>query len=415
MKFQYEAKAPDGRNMRGSFEAVDEKEILKFIRGNGWIPIDISRCGERTAFHGVSCARSKKITERSLWDIRRGVTLNDKKVFFRQFAAMTEAGIPLAVSLDVLIEQTQSGRFACVVSDLFRRVTSGSALSSAMAAHNAFFDMISISLIKSGEESGSLDANLAKIADILEAKHELRNKIISAAAYPAMVAIVAAVVLVIMFAVVVPQFEKAFVDLGVELPAYTKTVFKAGRLLHENWHVFAAMLAVSGASIPAMRRNKTLKDMSDTAALKIPILGGIMLKASLARGLGTASSMLRSGVPMLSALEMAGEAAGNKSVGKAFIAMRDGAALGRPVSLSARDTKIFPPMVVHMIAVGEETGRTGEMMGKAALWYESEINETVKRLGSVLEPFMVVCVGIAVGAIVISIFLPMVTAVNSFI
>lgn len=415
MKFQYEAKAPDGRNMRGSFEAADEKEILKFIRDNGWVPIDISRCHERTTSAVVGCAGGKKIKERSFWDIHRGVTLNDKKVFFRQFAAMTEAGIPLAVSLDVLIEQTQSGRFACVVSDLCRRVTSGSALSSAMAAHNAFFDMISVSLVKSGEEAGSLDANLAKIADMLEAKHELRNKIISAAAYPAMVAVVAAVVLVIMVAVVVPQFEKAFVNLGIELPAYTKAVFKAGRLLQGNWHALAAILAVFAASIPAMRRNKTFKDISDATALRLPIFGGIALKASLARGLGTASSMLRSGVPMLPALEMAGEAAGNEGVRKAFIAMRDGAALGRSVSLSAVDTKIFPPMVVNMIAVGEETGRTGEMMGKAAMWYESEINENVKRLSSVLEPLMVVCVGIAVGVIVISIFLPVITAVNSFI
>ena len=256
--------------------------------------------------------------------------------------------------------------------------------------------------------------SLAKIASFMEDQENLRKKIISAMTYPTVVICIALLVLGVMVAVVVPQFEKAFGNLNIELQALTLMTFKFGRWMQHNWYVIPLVIIVAAILLRQLRKMKSMKMPVDTLLLKIPIFGDIIFKASLTRSFRTMGSLLRSGVPVLSSLEMTAEVAGNERIKRGFLEMRDGASMGRALNAVVREKKLFPPMIGHMIAVGEETGRTDEMLEKIADWYDAELSEKIKRLSSILEPVMVVFVGIIVGFMVLAIFLPIISAINAF-
>lgn len=405
MKFSYEAKTRGGETARGEIEAAGEREAAAQLREKGLTPIEITPAGEKRG--------AAKISLSSLF--ARRVKLAEKALFFRELATMTEAGVPAAASLRILSAQKRSRRFAAVISDIYARVVSGSSLAAAFAAHPECFDAVVAALVRAGEESGTLDASLAKIASFLEAREELRKKIISALTYPALVASVALFSLCLMTAVVVPQFERAFRGLGVELPPLTRAVFCAGAWMQSYWHILLILILMLLSAVRLAMRNVGFKAYADGALLKIPIFGDMLLKASLSRSFGTMAALLRAGLPVLASLRLAASAAGNERIKRAFEAAHDGAASGRGLSSSLGGCGVFPHMIIQMAAVGEESGRTGEMFEKIAGWYESELTEKVKRLSSILEPVMVVIVGAAVGIMAVAVFMPVVSAINAFI
>lgn len=404
MKFRYEAKGSDGSKARGEVEAVDVRDAAARIRAEGLVPIDIVPARGAKGATGFSAA--------SLF--RRRVKLAEKALFFRELATMTEAGVPVAASLRVLAGQKRSRRFEAVIADIYERVSAGSTLAAAFDEHAECFDAVAAAFVRAGEESGTLDENLAKIASFLEAREELRKKIISSLSYPALVLCVTLCSLCLMTTVVIPQFERAFRGVGVDLPPLTRAVFGFGAWMDAHWRIIAFILAAAVAAAKFALRNIRIRAAADGLLLKIPIFGEMFLKAALARSFSTIGALLRSGLPMLSALRLAASASGNQKIKKALEAARDAAASGRPLSVSL-DSEIFPHMIIQMAAVGEETGRTGEMFEKIAAWYESELTEKVKRLSSILEPVMVVIVGVIVGVMAVAIFLPVVSAINAFI
>lgn len=412
VNFHYWAKAANGKNIKGKRAAENEEELLEWIRDKGWIPVNVVRTYETVARFGDTFG--KDINWREVFDLSPRVKLRDKAMFIRQLATMISAGVPIGGSLQVLIEQTGQKRLKRVIKKVYNRVSAGSTLSSAIAEHPKYFDVLTSSLIKSGEESGNLDNTLSQLALFIEDQEILRKKIISAMTYPAVVILIAVLVLGVMVVVVIPQFQKAFSSMNVELPKLTMMVFEFGTWAQRNWHyaIIATLLLVFLLSI--LRKVPALQIHIDRMMLRLPVFGDIIYKATLSRSFRTMSALLRSGVPVLNALEMAGEVSSNEVVHINFLLMRDAAAMGAPMNAIVKEKKLFPPMIAHMIAVGEETGRTDEMLQKISEWYDSELSEKIKRLSSVLEPIMVVFVGVIVGFMVLAIFLPIISAIQQF-
>lgn len=415
MDFHYEAKEPNGKTINGTQAAGNEAELVEWLRAKGWAPINITQSREIT-FGATGAAQNKKDASKKgdFLSLAPRIKNKDKLVFFRQLATMIAAGIPVGASLSVLIDQTSNKRFKAILKKVNDRVNAGTTLGAALAEHPKCFDKIAIPLVKSGEESGTLDASLAKLAGFMEAQEDLHKKIVSAMTYPAVVITIALLVLGIMVAVVIPQFEKAFRNLNVQMPALTMLTFKFGRWMQTNWYYIPVTILIVAVALARLRKMKQLREPIDAFLIKIPIFGDLIYKAALTRSFRTMGSLLKSGVPVLQALEMTSEVAGNERIKQSFIIMRNGAAMGSSLNLIVREKKLFPPMIGHMIAVGEETGRTDEMLDKIADWYDSELSEKVKRLSSILEPVMVVFVGIIVGFMVLAIFLPIISAIQAF-
>ena len=412
MNYQYWAKAANGKTVRGRKAADNEDELLEWIRDKGWVPINVVRTYETVARIGDSFG--KNIDWKEVFDLSPRVKLRDKAIFIRQLSTMIAAGVPIGGALQILIEQTNQKRLKRITKKIYTRVSAGATLSSAIAEHPKFFDVLISSLIRSGEESGTLDATLAQLANFIEDQEVLKKKIISAMTYPAVVISIAVFVLGIMVVVVIPQFQKAFSSMNVELPRLTRMIFEFGTWAQGNWYYALAALGVTILLLNFLRKVPGLRIYIDTAILKVPVFGDILYKAALSRSFRTMSALLRSGVPVLKALEMAGEVASNSKINNNFLLMRDAAAMGAPMNIVIKERKLFPPMIAHMIAVGEETGRTDEMLQKISDWYDNELSEKIKRLSSVLEPIMVVLVGIIVGFMVLAIFLPIISAIQQF-
>lgn len=415
MDFYYKAKAANGSIMRGSKAADSEPEVIAWIRDNGWTPINIqsaSSLKQSTAPPGQQQAAGGGFKE--FFDFSPKIKLKDKLVFFRQLSTMISAGVPIIGSLEILVQQTQNKRFKRVLKSVLDRVSAGIPLGVALAEHPKSFDALTTSLIRSGEESGSLDVSLNRLSGFLEAQESLRKKIISAFTYPAVVMCIVLIVLGVLCVVVVPMFQKSFGHLGVKMPWLTLQVFAIGEWAQGNWYKVPIAVFVLFLIIKNAKKIKALKMPLDSAALKIPVFGGIIYKSALARSFRTMASLLKSGVPVLHTLELAGNVAGNEKLKKNFYTIRDAASMGVPLNVVMKEKKLFPPMVNHMVAVGEETGRTDEMLAKVADWYEAELEETIKRLSSIMEPVLVVIIGGVVAVMVMAIFLPVISAIQAF-
>lgn len=412
MEFYYEAKDRSGRKISGSYSGENENEIVSWLKGAGSIPIKIlKKEGLSLSAPGDKLADSPR--QRRPFLVGR-VRLQDKLIFFRQLATLIEAGVAITGALAVLTEQTQNKAFSAILAKIYRRVAAGTPLGVAMAEHPNCFDSITVPLVKAGEESGTLEENLNKIAKFLEAQDSLRKKIISALTYPSVVIGVAIIVLGVMVTVVIPQFEKAFSNLNIEMPALTQFTFAVGRWMSKMWYTIPLAVFLIVFAVSRLRRVRSMKLPIDAAMLKLPIFGDIMLKAALTRAFRTMSSLLRSGVPVLPVLEMTAEVSGNEKIKRAFLMLREAASMGRPMNSVVREQKLFPPMIGHMMAVGEETGRTDEMLDKIADWYDAELSEKIKRLSSILEPVMVVFVGVIVAFMALAIFMPILSAINAY-
>ncbi len=411
MDFQYKAKGIDGSVMSGTRSAASQNEIVDWIKGQGWVPLDISRLydtSEKKSFDTAGASSGE------FFDLSPRIRLKDKLVFFKQLSTMISSGVTVSRSIEILMQQTQNKRFRRVIGSLHKRVSSGVALADAMAEHPKTFDLLSYSLIKAGEESGTLEVSLVRLAAFLEGQENLRKKIVSAFTYPIAVMMIALLVLGVMVTVVVPQFQKAFAHIKVPLPMITLIIFDLGTWAKDNWYYVPLAVVLFVMFIYFLKRIESLKYPIDSAFLKIPIFGGIIYRASIARSFRTMSSLLDSGVPILKTLELAGDVAGNEKIKKGFMMIREGAIMGVPINTVMREKKLFPPMISHMVAVGEETGRTNEMLAKIAEWYEGELEEIIKRLSSLLEPILVIFVGGVVGIMVMAIFMPIISAIQAF-
>ncbi|WP_414552069.1 type II secretion system F family protein [Anabaena sp. CCY 0017] len=336
------------------------------------------------------------------------VTVKDKAVFSRQFAALVNAGVAIVRSLGVLSEQCSNPKLKLALIDISNDVQSGMNLSDSMRKHPACFDGLYVSMVQAGEVGGVLDEVLNRLAKLLEDVARLQNQIKSALSYPVVVGFLATAIFVGMTVFLIPIFANIFTDLGTELPALTQFLMTCSEILR-SWWSLVVVGALIGFSIAYKQYYKTPvgRITIDRLSLKMPLFGDLIQKSSVARFSRTFGALTRSGVPILTCLEIVRDTSGNQVVANAIDAARVDIQQGGMISLALQQDQVFPAMAIQMISIGEETGELDAMLMKVADFYEDEVEQAVKALTSVLEPLMIVVLGGMVGTILLAMYLPM--------
>jgi len=397
--YSYAFKDAAGTIQRGTQEAESEELLRKRFEEQGF------QLTEVTALKGVKT--KKKSTGK--------VKLNHLSVFCRQFSTMVDAGVSLVRCLDVLSRQSQDAKLKKILVDLGERVEGGESLSRAMLRHPRTFNNLFIGLIKAGEIGGVLEESLQRLSQFLEKDVELRRKVTSALTYPILVMVAAVGIVIFLVAWVVPNFAKLFKDIGMkedDFPGMTKFLIDLSATFAERWWIYAVSLFVIVFGWRAFKSTRFGLRVADRIKLKIPVFGKLHHKVCMARFARTMGTLLTSGVPILQAMETVSGTVGNAVMADAVLdaraRIREGDRIGDPLEAS----KLFPPMVVHMISVGEESGSLDYMLQKIADFYESEVEATLASLTAALEPILIVFLGFVVGFIVIAMFLPLIKVIE---
>jgi type IV pilus assembly protein PilC len=338
--------------------------------------------------------------------LQKKPTTKDLVMFTRQFATMIDAGLPLVQCLDILGTQQENAAFKRIILQIKGDVESGATFSDALAKHVKVFDRLYVNLVAAGEVGGILDTILNRLAAYLEKNEALRRKVKGAMVYPASVTVIAIVVVVVMLVKVIPVFEKMFSDFGGVLPAPTQMVISISHFM-QSYIIY--MVIAFGAVAFALKRiygTPGGRSVMDGMFLKAPIFGNLLRKVAVARFSRTLSTMLSSGVPILDALEIVARTAGNVVVEREILRTKGSIAEGKTIAEPLQGSKVFPGMVVQMIAVGEQTGAMDAMLGKIADFYDDEVDTAVDALTSLLEPLLMVGLGGSIGALLVAMYLP---------
>ena len=335
------------------------------------------------------------------------VSPKDIAFFSRQMATMMKSGVPIVSALEIIGGGHKNPRMKKMVDGIRMDIEGGSSLYEAISRHPVQFDELYRNLVRAGEGAGVLETVLDTVANYKENIEALKGKIKKALFYPAMVIAVALIVSGILLIFVVPQFEEVFAGFGAELPAFTQMIVNLSRFMVSWWWLIAIAIAgVIAGSIMAYKRSPKMQHTMDRLILKVPVIGQIMHNSSIARFARTTAVTFKAGVPLVEALGIVAGATGNKVYEEAVLRMRDDVSVGYPVNMAMKQVNIFPHMVVQMTAIGEEAGALDTMLFKVAEYFEQEVNNAVDALSSLLEPFIMVILGVLVGGMVISLYLP---------
>ncbi|MDZ7816824.1 MAG: type II secretion system F family protein [Planctomycetota bacterium] len=410
--FNYEAVDARGRSITGEIEANSREDASAKLRGQGMFPTNVKQVSAGPA---TASAVSTKTASRGKF-VFGGVSYKDLTVFTRQLATLLDAGLPIVRSLEVLEGQMRKPlKLKYALQDIIEDVSAGATLSEAMQKFPKIFDSLYSNMIRAGEAGGVLVPILERLADYMEKNVALRKKVLSALIYPAFVITIAIGVLVAIMIFVIPNFEKVFKDLsGKEsLPMLTESVLGVSRFMVNYWYMLIAIPFLIWIFFKLVRMSTTGARVLDRLNLWWPILGNVSVKSNISRFCRTLGTLVASGVPILDALEIIRSATANQIfsdlVGKVHDNIRQGGAIAEPLD----NTPIFDDMVVNMIKVGEETGELDRMLLRIADVYDDEVDNLVSGLVSILEPLIIVFMGLTVGTIVISLFLPLISMMNS--
>jgi type IV pilus assembly protein PilC len=343
----------------------------------------------------------------SLFSAGKKIKPMDIALFTRQMATMMKAGVPLLQSFDIIGEGFDNPRMRKLVDDLKQEVASGTSFAASLRKHPLYFDDLYCNLVDSGEQSGALETLLDRVATYKEKTEALKAKIKKAMNYPIAVVVVAIIVSAILLIKVVPQFQEVFANFGAELPAFTLMVIALSEMLQEWW--FVVLLAMIGAGYgfrELHRRSAKFRDWFDRVLLKVPIVGDILYKSAVARFARTLATTFAAGVPLVDALDAVAGATGNVVFRNATMKVKSDVTSGMQLNFSMRSTGTFPTMAVQMTAIGEESGSLDEMLGKVAGFYEDEVDNMVDSLTSLMEPMIMVVLGVLVGGLIIAMYLP---------
>jgi len=356
---------------------------------------------------GISPTKVKKKPKPLFGGAGSRISAKDIAVFSRQLATMLKSGVPLVTSFQIIAGGVKNPRMRVMVDKIRADVESGGSLFEALSAHPIQFDELYTNLVKAGESAGVLDTILDEIASYKERIESIKGKIKKAMYYPLAVIGVAIIVSAILLVYVIPQFEDIFASFGAALPAFTQAVIDTSRWLRSNGlFVLAGMIAVITAFIMAKKRSKRFAHWIDRVSLKIPIIGDILEKSAIARFCRTLAITFAAGVPLVDALDIVSGACGNAVFNDASKRIREDVAVGHQLQLAMQQTNVFPNMVIQMAAIGEEAGSLDEMLIKVAEAYEEEVSNAVDALSSLLEPVIIVFIGVIVGGMVIAMYLP---------
>jgi len=389
--FSYTVKNKEGKTVTGDADARSKDAIIELLRKQELTIISV----EEDRFAGAKKAQ-----------LAKKVKLDDLVIFSRQLATMVEAGIPLVSVLDVLSQQIETKGFAAVIGKVRDDVETGSSLSQALSKHQKIFSQLYINMVKAGESSGMLDEILNRVATYLEKTAALQRKLKTAMIYPIAVISIATAITVFLLVKVVPTFKGIFDMLGGTLPLPTQILLLASDFLR-HWFLFGFIgVIIFIVALVQCAKTEKGKLILDTLLLKLPVFGSIIRKVSVAKFSRTLSTLVKSGVPILSSLDIVAKTSGNKVI-EAVIkdtqkSVRDGKNLAEPLAKA----KVFPPMVTRMIAVGEQAGELEKMLTKIADFYDEQVDAAVTGLTSLIEPMIIVFLGVIIGGIVLAIFMP---------
>jgi type IV pilus assembly protein PilC len=400
-QFAYKVRDKQGRLVTGTLEAESVTIVAGKLRSMGYVPVSIEN-GETKSF-------SKEI---KIPGLSGRIKLKEVAVFSRQFATMINSGLTLLRALSILADQTSNKELARIIGEVRRDVERGSSLSVALAKHPKAFSRLYIAMVRSGETGGSLDTVLTRLATTIEQQVNLRRKVKSAMTYPIVVGVIVVLILVAMLIFVVPMFKGMYADLDSKLPAPTLALLAISNAFKKFWFLFFAAGGGGAWAIKRWVKTPAGRRRWDAWKLHAPVFGQLAHKTALARFSRSLAALVRAGVPILDALDIVAETAGNTVVAEAAAdtqaAVKAGESLARPLEAHP----VFPPMVVQMIAVGEETGALDEMLEKIADFYDAEVEATVEALTSLIEPLLIVVMGVTVGGMVIALYMPMFSIIS---
>ncbi|QQZ10708.1 type II secretion system F family protein [Heyndrickxia vini] len=397
-RFKYSGRDRLGKKT-GVLNADSKREAMIQLKAQGIRVIDIEEVPQTLL--------TKDIT------IGKPVKLQHIVIFLRQFSTLIQAGVTIVDATKILAEQTESKYLSKALADIETELREGKPFSDACAKHTKIFEPLFVNMIRAGEASGSLDETLERLAVHYEKQHHTRQKVVSALAYPIVVAIIAIGVVIFLLVAVVPTFVSMFEDFGGKLPAITQLVLNASNFMQKYWYLVILILILLVMGMMALRKNKATKYYFDYFLLRIPFFGSIMKKAIIAQMTRTLSSMFTSSVPILQALLMVEKIVENEVYVRVIRQSYDSLEKGQSLSEPMKKHWAFPPLVSQMIAIGEETGSLDSMLGKVADFYEKEVEAATDRLKSLIEPLMIVVLAGLVGTIVTAIIVPMFDIYNN--
>jgi type IV pilus assembly protein PilC len=395
--FTYQVRDRSGKMLSGTLEADNQGAVATKLRAMGYSPVSIDRVKDN--------ALQKEIT---IPGFGPKVKLQDLAIFSRQFATMINSGLSLIRSLSILAEQTESRELARIVDEIRTEVESGRSLSQALASHPKVFPKLYTAMVRAGETAGMLDTVLLRIAETLEKDVALRGKIKAALTYPVIVFILAILLTAVMLIFIVPTFVGLFESLGGQLPLPTRVLMAASDFLASWYGLLTFFIAPIGLwqAFKAIRANEEGRYRLDVIKLKLPVFGDLFHKIAIARFSRNLGTLLAAGVPILQALEITADTVNSGPISKATKDVQDGVREGEAVATPLSEHEVFPPMVVQMIAVGEETGAIDTMLEKIADFYDQEVESTTESLTALMEPLMIAVLGGIVGSMVIALYMP---------
>ena len=386
MLFDWEGKDKNGKLVRGEMRAGGEAMLNASLRRQG---ILVTKVKKRRVSGG------------------RAIKQKDIAIFTRQLSTMMRAGVPLIQSFDIVARGSSNPRMTRMLTDIRSDVETGTSLSSAFRKHPLYFDARYCNLVEAGEAGGILEALLDRLAIYQEKTMAIKNKIRSAMIYPLAVLVVAFIVLAVIMIFVIPAFKDVFSSFGADLPAPTLIVIAMSEFFVKYWYlIFLVVFGGAYVFFESWKRSVKMQKTMDRLLLRVPVFGDLVRKSSIARWTRTLSTMFAAGVPLVEALDSVGGASGNAVYQEATEQIQKDVSTGSALTTSMQTTGVFPVMVVQMCAIGEESGSLDQMLGKAAEFYEDEVDEAVKGLSSLLEPFIIVILGVLIGGIVVSMYLP---------
>ena len=394
--FVYKARMLTGGLTEGTLEANDQRAAVDQLRGQKLVPLEINEAPPSIM---------SRIAE--LMPFKAGVSAKDLVLFSRQLSTLVSAGVPLVQGLTILEEQVESKVFKSIVHTIKDDIEAGQSITDALRKHPAAFEELYVSMIKAGEVGGILDIILERLSTYLESAENLRAKVKGAMMYPMVVSIIAATVTLFLLIFVIPTFANIFAGFGAQLPWVTQMMINISNTLRRFWYLVIATPIGAGVALKQYRKTEIGLRNLDAITLKLPVFGMLLNKVAVAKFTRTLGTLIKSGVPILQALETVAKTSGNKVIEIAIMTARESVKEGERIATQLRKSNVFPPMVIQMVAIGEETGNLDTMLNKIADFYDQEVEVAVKSLTSMIEPIIIVVMGLVIGFIVIAMFLPM--------
>ena len=397
--FEYTAKnATNGQILKGTLDVPSRDEVMAYLKRNRMILVSVREQPRQFQFKMPGGG---------------GIKTRDLVIFTRQFATMINAGLPLVQSLNILAQQTENKALKDIVKQVVYDVEAGNTLADAFRKHPKAFPDLYVNMVAAGEAGGILDTILLRLATFLEKNDALVRKVKGAMVYPAVIVSVAVIAIAVLLIVVIPTFESMFASVDMELPLPTKVVIGASKVLVQWWWAILIGIGIGMFGVRSYYATPDGRKRIDGFALNAPVIGDLLRKSAVSRFTRTLGTLISSGVSILDGLEITAKTAGNRVIHDAVMQSRASIAGGETIAGPLAASAVFPPMVISMIAVGEQTGGLDEMLSKIADFYDSEVDVAVSALLSLMEPIMIVVLGVVVGGMVVAMYLPIFDMVNA--